>query len=141
MGGGALVTKCRVCGGSVLRGLGMRGFLPSGTFAAPAGHRVLMARTAAYRSPGYKALPGLRVAANTFKATLDGLDAGNRPFRSIDAHRLCAAALDAGRLIGYLEALEATDRRLAQTVASDLTDVLASLEVLRQRFERRSATR
>jgi hypothetical protein len=118
----------------------MRGFLPSGAFAAAARHRVLMARTA-YRSPGYKALPGLRVAANTFKASLDELDAGNRPFRSIDAHRLCAAALEAGRLIGYLEALEATDRRLAQTVASDLTDVLASLEVLRQRFERRSAAR
>src|SRR4051812_40768559 len=91
-------------------------------------------------SPGYKVLPGLRLAANSLKASLHELGGGS-PFRSIDTRRLCAASLDAGRLIGYLEALEATDRRLARQVADDLTEVLASVDEVRQQFERRSRAR
>jgi hypothetical protein len=44
-------------------------------------------------------------------------------------------------LIGYLEALEATDRRLARQVSDDLTDVMASLEDVRRQFERHSQAR
>jgi len=82
-------------------------------------------------------LPGLHLAANSLKASLNELGSG-APFRSIDARRLCATSLCAGRLIGYLEALEATDRRLAQTVAGELTDVLVSIETVRRQFERES---
>src|SRR6266571_5502129 len=89
------------------------------------------------RSPGYKVLPGLRLAANSLKASLHELGSGT-PFRSIDTRRLCAASLDAGRLIGYLEALEATDRRLARQVADDLTEVMGSLDEVKRQFERRS---
>jgi hypothetical protein len=89
------------------------------------------------RSPGYKVLPGLRLAANSLRTSLQELGGGS-PFRSIDTRRLCAASLDAGRLIGYLEALEATDRRLARQVSDDLTDVMASLDDVRHQFERRS---
>ncbi len=89
------------------------------------------------RSAGYRVLPGLHLAANSLKASLNELGSG-APFRSIDARRLCATSLCAGRLIGYLEALEATDRRLAQTVAGELTDVLVSIETVRRQFERES---
>ncbi len=89
------------------------------------------------RSAGYRVLPGLHLAANSLKASINELSIG-APFRSIDARRLCAASLSAGRLIGYLEALEATDRRLAQTVAGELTEVLASIEVVRRQFEHES---
>jgi len=71
------------------------------------------------------------------KASLHELGSGT-PFRSIDTRRLCAASLDAGRLIGYLEALEATDRRLARQVADDLTEVMGSLDEVKRQFERRS---
>ncbi len=89
------------------------------------------------RSAGYRVLPGLHLAASSLKASINELSIG-APFRSIDARRLCAASLSAGRLIGYLEALEATDRRLAQTVAGELTDVLASIETVRRQFEHES---
>jgi hypothetical protein len=92
------------------------------------------------RAPGYKVLPGLRLAANSLRASLHELGGGS-PFRSIDTRRLCAASLDAGRLIGYLEALEATDRRLARKVADELTDVLADLDEVRRQFDRRSRAR
>ena len=82
-------------------------------------------------------MPGLHLAANSLKASLNELGSG-APFRSIDARRLCATSLCAGRLIGYLEALEATDRRLAQTVAGELMDVLVSIETVRRQFERES---
>ena len=118
----------------------MRRFFPVSALRAAARHRTVVAR-AVNPSPAYRALPGLRVAANSLRASLDALNAGGRPFRSIDTHRLCAAALDAGRLIGYLEALEATDRMVARMVADDLTDVLTSLECVRSQFERRSAAR
>jgi hypothetical protein len=101
-------------------------------------HRRLV--TSLDRTPGYKVLPGLRLAANSLKASLHELGGGS-PFRSIDTRRLCAASLDAGRLIGYLEALEATDRRLARQVSDDLTDVLASLDEVRRQFERRTQAR
>jgi hypothetical protein len=102
-------------------------------------HRLLVTRSLD-RTPGYKVLPGLRLAANSFKASLRELR-GGEPFRSIDTRRLCAASLNAGRLIGYLEALEATDRRLARQVADDLTEVLISLDEVRSQFERRSQAR
>ena len=102
-------------------------------------HRRLVTNTLD-RTPGYKVLPGLRLAANSLKASLHELGGGS-PFRSIDTRRLCAASLDAGRLIGYLEALEATDRRLARQVSDDLADVLASLDDVRRQFERRSQAR
>lgn len=86
------------------------------------------------RSAGYRVLPGLHLAANSLKASLNELG-GGAPFRSIDARRLCAASLHAGRLIGYLEALEATDRNLARRIAADLTDVIASVEEVRRTFE------
>jgi hypothetical protein len=86
------------------------------------------------RSAGYRVLPGLHLAANSLKASLNDLS-GGAPFRSIDARRLCAASLNAGRVIGYLEALEATDRNLAQRIASDLTEVFASVEEVRRKFE------
>ena len=89
------------------------------------------------RSAGYRVLPGLHLAANSLKASLNELGGGT-PFRSIDARRLCAASLSAGRLIGYLEALEATDRRLAQAVAGEMMDVIASVESVRRQFERES---
>jgi len=41
-------------------------------------------------------------------------------------------------LIGYLEALEATDRSLARAVADELMDVMASFETVRRQFERES---
>jgi hypothetical protein len=87
------------------------------------------------RSAGYRVLPGLHLAANSLKASLNDLG-GGAPFRSIDARRLCAASLCAGRLIGYLEALEATDRRLARDVAGELADVIASVDRVRRQFER-----
>ena|SRR5690348_4740124 len=90
------------------------------------------------RSPGYRVLPGLRLAANSLKASIDELIIGGAPFRSIDTRRLCAASFDAGRLIGYVEALEATDRRLARQVAGELSEVLGSLDNVRRQFERRS---
>jgi hypothetical protein len=68
------------------------------------------------------------------KASLNELSAG-APFRSIDARRLCAASLHAGRVIGYLEALEATDRNLARRIAGDLSDVVACVEEVRRTFE------
>jgi hypothetical protein len=37
-----------------------------------------------------------------------------------------------------MEALEATDRRLARQVASELSEVLDSLDNVRRQFERRS---
>ncbi len=87
------------------------------------------------RSAGYRMLPGLRVAADSLKDNLNELRRGV-PFRSIDVRRLCAAFLSAGRLIGYLEALEATDRRLASTVAGDLADVIEAVARVRKEFER-----
>jgi len=86
------------------------------------------------RSAGYRVLPGLHLAANSLRASINELGTG-APFRSIDARRLCAASLCAGRLIGYLEALEATDRRLARAVADELTDVIASIDSVRRQFE------
>ena len=86
------------------------------------------------RSAGYRVLPGLHLAANSLKASLNELG-GGAPFRSIDARRLCAASLNAGRLIGYLEALEATDRNLAQRIAGDLADVFTYVEEVRRNFE------
>ncbi len=106
---------------------------------APIRHRRLESRSLE-RSPGYKVLPGLHLAVNSLKTSLHELGGGS-PFRSIDTRRLCAASLDAGRLIGYLEALEATDRPLARQVADDLTDLLASLDELRRQFERRARAR
>ena len=89
------------------------------------------------RSAGYRVLPGLHLAANSLRSSLNELGSG-APFRSIDARRLCAASLSAGRLIGYLEALEATDRSLARAVADELMDVMASFETVRRQFERES---
>jgi hypothetical protein len=86
------------------------------------------------RSAGYRMLPGLHIAANSLQANLNELGRG-APFRSIDVRRLCAASLSAGRLIGYLEALEATDRRLARAVAGDLSKMLESVERVRKEFE------
>jgi hypothetical protein len=106
---------------------------------SPTRHRLLVTRSLE-RTPGYRVLPGLRLAANSLKASLHELGSGS-PFRSIDTRRLCAASLDAGRLIGYLEALEATDRRLAREVADDLTEVLASLDEVRRQFDGRAAAR
>jgi len=96
-------------------------------------HRRLVPRSVT-RSPGYRVLPGLQLAANSLKASLDELNGGS-PFRSVDTRRLCAASMDAGRLIGYLEALEATDRRLAQQVAIDLIDVVEVVDKVRRQFE------
>jgi hypothetical protein len=96
--------------------------------------------TSLERTNGYKVLPGLRLAANSLRASLHELGGGS-PFPSIDTRRLCAASLDAGRLIGYLEALEATDRRLARKVTDELTDVLADLDEVRRQFDRRSRAR
>jgi hypothetical protein len=93
------------------------------------------------RSPGYRVLPGLRLAANSLRASIDDLTVGGSPFRSIDTRRLCAASFDAGRLIGYMEALEATDRGLARQVAGELSEVLDSLDDVRRQFERRSRQR
>ena len=86
------------------------------------------------RSAGYRVLPGLHLAANSLKASLNELS-GGAPFRSIDARRLCAASFSAGRLIGYLEALEATDKRLARVIADDLTEVMDSCDHVRRLFE------
>jgi hypothetical protein len=82
-------------------------------------------------------LPSVLVA-NSLKASIDELCIGGAPFRSIDTRRLCAASYYAGRLVGYMEALEATDRRLARQVASELSEVLDSLDNVRRQFERRS---
>jgi len=86
------------------------------------------------KSAGYRMLPGLHIAANSLKANLSELGRG-APFRSIDVRRLCAASLSAGRLIGYLEALEATDRNLARAVAGDLSEVIESVDRVRKEFE------
>ena len=119
----------------------LRLFALAGKRSSGSAHSVLRDSAAVARpsgrSAGYRALPGLHLAANSLKASLNELSTG-APFRSIDARRLCAASLSAGRLIGYLEALEATDRRLAQTVAGELTDVLASIETVRRQFEHES---
>ncbi len=54
------------------------------------------------------------------------------------ADRGCAASFSAGKLVGYLEALEATDSRLARAVSGELQDTIESVEEVRRRFERGS---
>ena len=118
----------------------MRQFGLVGAFRPRARHR-LMLGDSVDRSPGYRVLPGVRLAANSLKASIDELSIAGAPFRSIDTRRLCAASFDAGRLIGYMEALEATDRGLARQVADELSEVLGSLDNVRRQFERRSRER
>ena len=86
------------------------------------------------RSPGYRALPGLRRAAHSLQASMRELGAA-APMRSVDAERLCAASFSAGRLVGYLEALEATDAPLAQAVAGELGETIESVDDVRRRFQ------
>jgi len=87
------------------------------------------------RSPGYRALPGLRLAAISLRVSMRELG-GSAASHIVDARRLCAASFSAGKLVGYLEALEATDARLARAVAGELQDTIESVEDVRQRFER-----
>jgi hypothetical protein len=82
-----------------------------------------------------RALPGLHLAAHSLQANMRELIAA-APLRSVDVRRLCAASFSAGRVIGYLEALEATDQRLARAVASELGEALESVDDARRRFER-----
>ena len=81
----------------------------------------------------HRMLPGLHLAARSLQATIADLTLG-APFPSVDARRLCTASLSAGRLIGYLEALEVADVALARSVATDLQPVLESLEDVRRQF-------
>ena len=52
----------------------------------------------------------------------------------VDARRLCSASFSAGRLIGYIEAIEATDRQLAGAMESELRDAMASVDDVRRLF-------
>jgi len=78
-------------------------------------------------------LPGLHLAVRSLQATIADLTRG-APFPSVDTRRLCAASLSAGRLIGYLEALEATDVTLAASIAAELEPVFAVVEDVRRQF-------
>jgi len=89
------------------------------------------------RSPGYNTLPGLRLAAISLRVTMRELG-GAAASQIVDARRLCAASFSAGKLVGYLEALEATDSRLARAVSGELQDTIESVEEVRRRFERGS---
>jgi hypothetical protein len=55
--------------------------------------------------------------------------------RTVDARALCDASFSAGRLVGYLEALEATNHTLALTVVHDLAETFASVDDARQAVE------
>jgi hypothetical protein len=81
-----------------------------------------------------RALEGLHVAARSLQASVYDLG-GTTPSGFVDARRLCAVSLSAGRLVGYLEALEATDQRLAPSLARDVEQVIATFEDVRRRFE------
>lgn len=85
-------------------------------------------------SIAHRMIPGLHLAASSLEAAIAQLTRG-APFRSVDARRLCAASLSAGRLIGYLEALEATDARLAASVIDELEPVFDSVEDVRRQFQ------
>jgi len=52
----------------------------------------------------------------------------------VDARRLCSASFSAGRLIGYIEAIEATDQQLAGTLERELRDAMASVDDVRRLF-------
>lgn len=86
------------------------------------------------RSPGYQALPGLRMAAISLQASMHELGA-SAPSHTADATRLCAASFSAGKLVGYLEALQATDARLAGAVAGELRETIEAVDDVRRRFE------
>lgn len=58
-----------------------------------------------------------------------------QPGLEFNSRRLCAVSLSAGRVIGYLEALELIDRKLAESVAYEALDVIRTLEIARLRFE------
>ena len=86
------------------------------------------------RSRAFSALHGLRRAADSLDASMHGLveAPGAAP---IDVERLCTASYSAGRLVGYLEALAATDAGLAQQAALELGDVMASVDAVREKFK------
>lgn len=86
------------------------------------------------RSTTNRAMAGLHLAARSLQASMYELG-GTASSSSIDARRLCAVSLSAGRLVGYVEALEATDLRLAYAVARDLKEVIAAIEDVRRRLE------
>ena len=79
-------------------------------------------------------LSGLRLAANSLEASMGDLSA-SAPTRRVDVRRLCAASFSAGRLVGYMEALEASDAGLASTMAVELQRTLRSVDDVRRRFE------
>jgi hypothetical protein len=79
-------------------------------------------------------IPGLHLAARSLQAAIAELTRG-APFPSVDARRLCTASLNAGRLIGYLEALEAADARVAASVIDELEPVFDSVEDVRRQFQ------
>lgn len=84
-------------------------------------------------APAFAALHGLRSAADSLDASVHDL-AESPPTASVDVQRLCLASFSAGRLVGYLEALAATDAMLARQACSELGDVMASVDAVRARF-------
>jgi len=88
----------------------------------------------ARRSHGFAAMHGLRRAADSLDVYMHNLvDVPGAA--SLDVERLCGASFSAGRLVGYLEALAATDAALAQQAASELGDVMASVDAVREKFK------
>ena len=88
----------------------------------------------ATRAHAFGALHGLRTAADSLASSVHGL-AELREADSVDVQRLCTASFSAGRLVGYLEALAATDIVLARQAAAELGDVMASVDAVTQKFE------
>lgn len=60
---------------------------------------------------------------------------GRTPGPFVDAGRLCAASFSAGRLVGYMEALEAADEKLARAVEGELAQAIESVADVRRKFE------
>jgi hypothetical protein len=85
------------------------------------------------RPLGERVLPGLHLAVRCLQRSMQDLCNG-APFPSIDTRRLCAASLSAGRVIGYLEALEAADITIAREMARELEGAFRSVEAVRRQF-------
>jgi len=87
----------------------------------------------ALRRP-HATLPGLRLAAQSLETSMRDLMSGAEGPRSVDVQRLCAASYSAGRLVGYMEALSATDANLARQAASELEGAMRALDAVRETF-------
>lgn len=85
------------------------------------------------RSRAFAAMHGLRQAADSLDACVHGLAVHDA--KSVDVEQLCSVSYSAGRVVGYLEALSATDAVLARQAASELGDVMASVDAVKDRLQ------